>query len=82
MIIGCLGMIYIVDDLERFAYYRNVATKPDSLRMEEVENDRLMQSHTVLKEAVSRCCRDFRVANHVPWPGFVNSVFSRSVRCI
>ena len=73
MIIGCLGMI-VGDELERFAAY--ILLKCDhqaglqhalASRMEEVENDRLMQSHTVLKEAVSRCCRDFRVSNHVPW---------------
>ncbi|CAL1153943.1 unnamed protein product [Cladocopium goreaui] len=34
--------------------------------MDEVENDKLMHSHGVLKEVVSRCCRDFREkSNHV-----------------
>eukprot|EP00434_Breviolum_minutum_P011150 symbB.v1.2.009838.t1/scaffold628.1/size179110/1 len=45
--------------------WKNLRTTCYDYWMEEVENDRLMQSHTVLKEAVSRCCRDFRVANHV-----------------
>ena len=38
---------------------------PVLLRMDEVENDKLMHSHGVLKEVVSRCCRDFREkSNH------------------
>lgn len=36
--------------------------------MDEVQNDQLMQSHTVLKDVVSRCCRNFRErSNHATW---------------
>ncbi|CAE7410739.1 HERC6 [Symbiodinium necroappetens] len=47
-------------------YWKQLRYKCYDYWMNEVENENLMQAHGILKEAVSRCTRDFREkTNHV-----------------
>ncbi|CAE7405198.1 unnamed protein product [Symbiodinium natans] len=49
-------------------YWKQLRHKCYDYWMNEVDNENLMQAHGILKEAVSRCTRDFREkTNHAPW---------------